>query len=58
MKNYTINVADQGLTELPELPNVVQKDFDCSHNKLTSLEGCPSIVGADFFCIGNKCFCH
>ena len=50
-----LDLSDIGLTELPDLSEVVVKgDFYCSDNQLTSLEGSPQKVDGDFICSCNK----
>lgn len=50
-----IDLNMQGLTELPDLTNVIVKgNFECICNNLTSLKGAPKYVGGDFLCIGNE----
>jgi hypothetical protein len=34
-------------------PEIIEGDFNCSHNNLTSLIGCPKIVEGDFSCSYN-----
>ncbi|MBE6451528.1 MAG: hypothetical protein E7016_06160, partial [Alphaproteobacteria bacterium] len=50
-----LDLSDKGLTELPDLSEVVVKgDFCCYNNKLTSLEGAPKEVGGVFKCNANN----
>ena len=50
-----LDLENKGLTELPDLSEVVVKGyFDCSNNKLTSLEGAPKTVGRYFSCACNQ----
>ena len=67
IEDYTINVdmsidVDNNVTflhneDLIELPlnfNRVERNFDCSNNKLKSLKGSPIYVGGSFNCTHNK----
>ena len=50
-----LNLSNIGLTELPDLSEVVVKgNFACYGNKLTSLEGAPKEVGGGFYCYENE----
>jgi hypothetical protein len=49
-----VDLRDMNLTALPIKFDVVDGNFNCSHNQLTSLEGAPSNVGGYFDCIDNQ----
>jgi len=50
-----LNLSGLGLTELPDLSDViVEGDFCCNNNRLTSLKGAPKGIGGDFMCLGNQ----
>ena len=50
-----LNIIDKGLTDLPDLRQVIVKgDFDCSNNQLTSLQYAPQTVTGDFYCNNNQ----
>jgi hypothetical protein len=44
-----VNLAYEGLSELPLKFGIVSANFYCYGNQLTSLEGAPERVGGDFF---------
>ena len=50
----SVDLFNNGLTELPLKFGVVTGYFDCGWNKLTSLEGCPLRVGRSFYCSSNN----
>ena len=50
----SVDLFNNGLTELPLKFGVVTGCFDCSHNNLTSLDGCPLRVGGYFACSNNN----
>jgi hypothetical protein len=37
-----------------DCPEIIEGDFDCSHNKLTSLKGCSERVEGNFYCYSNS----
>lgn len=49
-----VNIANQGLTEIPVKINEVQGFFDCSNNKLTNLINMPKAVMRHFYCRDNN----
>ncbi len=52
---HDIKIGYSGITELPDLSNVIVKgNFTCPNNLLTSLKGCPREVEGDFWCNHNQ----
>ena len=50
-----LNLEDMGLTELPDLSNlVVEGYFNCRKNKLANLLGAPAMVLGDFYADNNE----
>ena len=50
-----LDLSDKGLTELPDLSEVVVKgSFYCAYNQLTTLKGAPQTVGGYFYCSDNQ----
>jgi len=51
----SIDLAGNGLTQLPELSSVILTgNFLCYNNQLTSLKGAPQSVGGNFYCDNNQ----
>ncbi len=53
--NGDLDISDMGLTELPDLSNLIVKgSFFCNKNKLSNLLGSPLQVLKDYDCRGNN----
>ena len=53
--NGDLDISDMGLTELPDLSNLIVKGyFNCRKNKLKNLQGAPAQVLNEFYCEKNE----
>lgn len=52
--DYSLNIYNMNLTEIPVKFYKINGSFSCSFNKLKTLKNCPKIVNGSFYCYSNQ----
>lgn len=52
--NWSVDISNKNLEEIPVKFRFINGDFECSYNKLTSLKNSPDKVNGIFYCDNNK----